>query len=475
MKNYTFHFIIALIVCGLTLSPIVSAEEGVIMEESFIYQPEYISAKILKEKLSFPDLRVVVIDEKGYLLLQGKKNKIQKAKKILKRMDSSGTPSLIKYTLTIIDLSREKNTKVEIPAAGYSSDEGDNVSFLSENLLLELYSPEVMDHLEIKAAAKSGLTQRIARPKVVTALGESGSISFSEEYFGLEEELHDPDASSLSVNFNPQQFNEEQGIKSRVELTVNEVRELNTTTWTEPGEQTLLGLMTLKQQQDKSSIFGQEDNIKKRSFAVYMTAKIQNSNDLAESKQESFSASLDGAEKMLFDFDNNSSAQRNNYFKFLGGENDSQLDLYVENKDNAFSVELHSREKELVDLGINFPIRRGFKLGGHLIHQQNKDLSLGFALSDYVHLSNDFWLAASYFPLIYNFDSEDVISNHGWVEAEYNPGFMFLKIRYISDYSPHDLRLETGFRIYKKIYFTAAGVGDISGIENYLVGIKLNF
>ena len=475
MKKISLFFIIIIVIFCLFVSTAVFAAESLISEESLIYQPEYLPVEVLKERLSFPELRIVDIDEKGYLLLQGDENKINEAEKVLKKMDSRETPYQIKYTLTVIDLSRENNSKIDLSAAGFSSEEGDNVAFLSENQVLELYSPEVMDYLEMETAAGKNLSQRIAQPTVVTAFGESGSISFSEEYFGLEEELHNPDASSLRVNLSPRKLNKEQGIKSRVELEVNDVRELNTTTWTELGESTMVGLMTLKQQQEKVSIFGQQENIKKRHFAVYMTAETRKSQNIESKRKKSFSASLDGADQMLLNLNNDSFSERENYIQLLGGENNPQLDFYLESAESGISTELWTREEEFINLGVNFPLKDSLKLGSQFIHQQENGLSLGLALNDYVSFGDNFWLAASYIPLIYNFETEDVKTNHGWIEAGYNPGTIFFKICYSSDYISQRLRLETGFRVYNNFYLTAAGVGDTSGIEYYLGGIKLQF
>lgn len=475
MKKIFLFFLITVVILCLFLNTAVFAEESLFRKKSLIYQPKYLPADFLKEKLSFPKLRIIVIEEKGYLLLEGEKNKIKEAEKILKKIDSRETPYQIKYTLTVIDLSTETDSKIEIPAAGFSSEKGNDVGFLSEDQVLELYSPEVMDYLEIETAAKKNLSQRIAQPTVVTTFGESGSISFSEEYFGLEEELHNPDAISLSVNFNPLQLNKKQGIKSRVELEVNDVRELNTTTWIEPGKKTLLGLMNLKQQQEKDSIFGEQENIKKRNFAVYMTAKMKNNHDSESSKQETFSASLDGAEQLLLNFNDKKISRRKNYFQVLGGEKNPQFDFYLESAGNKISTELKTRKEEFINLGVNFQLKDSLKLGAQFLHQQNKDLRMGLALSDYVSFGKKIWLAASYIPIIYNFKTENIETNNGWIEAGYKANKVFFKIRYSSDYSPQNLRLETGFKIFDNFYLTAAGVGDTSGIEYYLGGIRLDF
>lgn len=476
MKKQILSLIVIVLFFTFILNPKAFAEENYLMDESYIYHPKYLPAEILKNKINFPELRIVVIEEKNYLLLQGAEKKIEEAKKALAKIDNENTPYQIKYTLTIIDLSRENGKAFDLFSAAFTSEAGDDVSFLNKDQVIEIYSPSALDSLKFSVSETGNFSQRTARPSVITALGESGNIFFSEEYFGLEEEFHKSDASSLRVNFKPLKLNSDKGIKSEVEVEVNDVRELKTTTWTELGENNLLGLMTLKQHKKSNSIFGEEENIKKRSFAIYLQAEAKTTINNDNSSKKNFSSSLDGADQILFNVDSNQTPQRKNGFQILfGKKRGADLDISLKNAAAGVSGQLCSRGDEFFDLGINFSLRKSLKLGAHLIQQKNEGLSIGFAFDDYVRFGDGFWLAASYLPLIYSFEKKELVTNQGWIEAGYDPGPISFKLRYNSDYKPDDLQLETVFKIKNNFYLAAAAVGDSSGIENYLGGIRFNF
>ena len=134
-----YRLLVVTIILAAIFLPLsaVSAQEVAGLEESYVYKPEYLPAKILQKKLNLKDLRAEVINEKGYLLLQGKPEKVAEARDILADIDSQERPYQIKYTLTIVNLSKEGSQEMEILSAAVNSETETESEFLTEDKLLE--------------------------------------------------------------------------------------------------------------------------------------------------------------------------------------------------------------------------------------------------------------------------------------------------------------------------------------------------
>ncbi|MFP4021717.1 MAG: hypothetical protein ACLFUK_08930 [Halanaerobium sp.] len=466
-----YRLLVVTIILVMIFLPIsvVSAQEIAGLEESYVYKPEYLPADILQKELNLEDLRAEVINEKGYLLLQGTPEKVAEARDILADIDSQESSYQVKYTLTIMDLSQEDSREMELLSAALSSETEADSEFLAEDKLLEFSSLGSIESLQSKLISETDRSFQKARPAVITALGESGSISMEEEFFGMEEEIINPDETSLEISFNPEQINSKGEIKSRLGVELDEVQKLDTATWLKPGKKTLLGLMSLTQKQEGSSIFKKNDSKQRRNFVVYVRAEIIN-------KNPKISASLAGADQLVLASKTEKSFLKENSFQLLFRETGSpETDFYLENQESGIAVEFKNRDKnEFFNLGLNFPLKESLKLGGSLFSQK-QEISFAPSLSDYVQLSSNLTLSAGYLPLIYSFSDSEFITNEGWFKAEYKEKNFLLKLSYYSDFYPENLRLETGLAVKEDTYIIMAASGNDLDLDNYLAGLRVDF
>lgn len=436
--------------------------------DSLIYRPRFIKAAELADKLKSPRLRLTLLSDSDTLFIQGLPEDLVAAERKIQALDQPEQLQQLRYQLTVIDLSTEARDYFHVRTAELSNEVSGEISLLAEEQGIEFYPASYLNRFNLNFRESREESLKVARPSLVTTPGERGSLTVSEETFAWS----DPEAGWEEMNFQtvitPHQVaSTEKRVKTGVEFRSGSTSELATVTWLDVGEEILLGYLNLDQTSKGMEIASRSGAKKSRLLAIYITVMP------VENKE---AASLNGLERLVLPEHQSETYSKPGHLQALIGT-DLTLDLDFSRQYDGIKTSLDFASRQGTDfmrLGLGFSLFSGLELRGTLNFGSEIDTALGFGLTDRVNIAPDLELAAAYYPLMYDFSTGLVSSDQGWVELAYRPEPIFLEFRYSFGDEPAPLRIQTGYKLKDSTYVVGAISGGFTGINRYLLGLRLN-
>lgn len=452
----------------------------------FIYKPKYLPAEELAQNLSLPDLRIEVLSETGHLFLQGLPEDLRMAKRSLREMDSEDNPYQVRFKITVIDIQKIKGGKLELSTAKLGSDENGPVEFITSGQALELLSASVFDLVEVTAEKRSKKNEAVARPSLLSSLGETVSFSFSRETISDDSWIEGMESAGTSISVTPiRKTRPENEVKTSIELSVEGRSEFNTTTWLKPGKRTFLGLLKLNQNFSRSSFLSQSNEKQERTFALYISAKPLGTLPTGDKTQESSFEDVQkpgfqppivdwgGLGEMLFPSKDRSPSSGLGHFQFLS---DGSLDLYLEDSGTGSALRFSTGgANDYLSFSLDFPINKELKLKGRYAQLQDGEKSIDLGLTDKFQFNSSLSLGVTFYPFSFRLTERIWKNPRGWLKLEYSSDPVFASLRYASNLEPYQSRAEVGINLLSSFYLVGRAVGNFEGISRCLAGLRFDF
>lgn len=447
-----------------------------------IYRPKYISAQQLLKSVKSSEVEMIYLADQEYILLRGLPDKISDLKNTLAQIDSVDNPFQVKYHLTIIDISESQVNRKELAQAELSNDSGDISEFISTGNLIELVGSGIISQLNLIIEDTEELNQSIARPTLVTEIGETGSMVLSKEIIDYNFENNVLETERFEVQLLPERIDTENNrIATKIEFGVEGSSKLDTLTWLEAKKDTLLGVMNLQQSKRNRKKYGNSVEKEKRQFAVFIKAVplsslTEHTSIAANRGKIENQIETAGLDQVLWPENNQRISAWENRMQFIvSDEREFDLDIIMKNKNNDYSLEFLSRQgNDFIALGFDRFSLQDLKLGGRLLYT-DEDFLLGAGFADMMDFATGFSAAAGYYPVFYNFNEEEWDNNYFWTELEYTAGSIFINFRYANKFEPEPFRLLTGVNVISQTQLLTGFAASKEEISRYLLGLRFDF
>ncbi len=447
-----------------------------------IYRPSYIPAERLLKMVKSSHVEMIYLSEQDYILIRGLPKNIKKIKRVLAEIDSLDNPFQVKYQLTVIDISEREVSRRELIHSELNLDSKDISEFLAAGNLIEIAGKGIISQLDLLLEDREELNQSIARPALVTEIGEIGRLVLSKERIDYNIENNILEEEKFEVELLPERIDTENNrIATKIEFAVQGSSKLNTLTWLETGKDTLLGVMSLVQSKSNRSNYGSAVEKAKRQFAVFIKAVplpnlTTDTSIVANHSQIQNQIEIAGLDRVLWpDNKQNLSAWENKLQLFVSDNRKVDLDIMMKNKNNDYSLEFISRQNDnFMALGIDGFYLQDLKLGGRLLYR-DEEVLLGAGFSDMIDFGSGISASAGYYPVFYNFSEEKWDNNYFWTELEYRAEPIFINFRYANKFESEPFRLLTGFDLIAQTQLLLGFTASREDISSYLLGLRFNF
>jgi len=405
--------------------------------------------------------------------------------KTAKAGNAEAVNSQIKYQLTIIELEKEEQQKLGIYSALISSLAGGENSFLSSEELIGISASDPLRFIELNLLESQEKLQKTVEPVMTVSYGEKGSILISEEYYNLEEEVEEDPSTSLEIILQPSQINiGEDLIKSKIEIRVNDLREMSSTIWLREEENKAVGILNLSRNSAEKKLSSKEKESKKRSFAVFVEAerifKLDEKNSSLSEKESSAAgqnlnaASLNGFEELIFKDDEENTDIWNNRVEILySADTGPELEFFYEHIESRISAEIEYSD-DYWSTAAAFPISYPLKTALGLAEKEGYNQQLFISFSDKVKLSTKVSAAVFYSPVIYDYKDRDFKNAQGKLNLHYQLPKMLFELGYVNRFNTEGVYFKTAYQIRDSLYLSAEIFNKNSDKREYLFGFRLN-
>ena len=470
--------------------------------ERRVYEPRYLTAERLKQMLNAPSVEIKILSEKDYLMLRGLPEDIDKAFSRLEDIDSEDNPYQIDYRLTVVDISGREVARRELDRAVFSPEPGEVAEFTSTRELLEIAAPEILEELNISAFDELDADERVARPALVTELGETGMISLSEEIVAEEAGEVILEQESFTLEITPEQIDKEDfRVATEVDLSAGGSTDFNTTTWLEAEEDTMLGLMSLKQSQRSASTLSHATRQEERQFAVYLSAGPRGTLETADTteadelaggddnpsgededsllpSEATDIADLDGMHDLLLgEEEARAFRAKPNYIQAMASEEGLiEVDAFWESDSTQQSFRLSTRRsEEYVRAVYEYPLVDLMKISAMGIFRFDEYDRYTLGLTDRSEFSPDLWLEAGYYPYLYQPGDGESETHLGMIQMEYTPGPIMLNLTYNYGLETEPLKAQAGINLTSSLSVVGSAYGYLNYLDRFLFGLRFEF
>ena len=450
--------------------------------ETELYRPKCIPAQVLLKQVKANQVEMIYLADQDYILLRGLPKKISEIKEEIAKIDSPDNAFQIKYQLTVIDITELQLGRSELKQIELNPDSADVSEFISTGKLIEILGRGIIAQFKLLIEDTEELKQDIARPLIVTEIGETGSLILSKERINYNIENNVLEEEKFEVKLLPEKIDiKNNRAATKIEFAVQGSSKLNTSTWLEADKDTLLGVMNLEQSKTDRKRYSSSVEKAKRQFAVFIKAVpllnlTANNSIVGNHSRIQNQIETAGLEKVLWPDNKKKISAWQNKLQLLVSDNKKvDLDIMINNKNNDYSLEFISRQSsDFMALGIDGFYLQDLKLGGRLLYT-DQDFLLGAGFSDMIDFGSGISFGAGYYPLFYNFSEEEWNNNYFWTELEYRAEPIFINFRYANKFEAEPFRLLTGVNFISQSELLAGFAASSENISRYLLGFRFNF
>lgn len=373
----------------------------------------------------------------------------------------------IEYSLTVVDLTEEKNLDKNLEQLSLNTEETGEVEFIYAEPEIGMSSAEIVSNLALSAEKTEQKAISIANPTLVTEIGTAGYINLSEEILNWEEEELETQEIDFSTELTPLNLTSKGEIESEVSFSVNSGTDFSTTVRLEAGETKLIGFIKVKENNFTDRLRGKSKRTRERTYAIYLSSNIAGVGPAAR---------LDGLDNLLFQSPEPAFKLNNQYLQILFAEDYSpDLDYQYQAESKKNILNFKSRDGfSYLEFGLGFPVADGLFIDSKaVVENHNFRGLLGF--DDKIQFNENLCLTAGLYPLVFSIAETEFKDYAAYAELSYLPGTLVFNLSYFHNLENEPLRLETGFKLKNFPYFMVAVTGDSDGVESWLGGLRFQF
>ena len=438
------------------------------LSDTVVYETKYLTPDILIERLDYPGVKIKPSENKGQVIIQGLPEDIKKVKEKIVKLDKRENFPQVQYEMTLIDITKESNKKLNLEAIKASSEKNEFFEFYQSNNVLEIILNELVNSIEISASDSYQKSMKVANPGVVTEIGTTGTLEITEELLTITEEDTIEQTTNFITEITPQRIASDGKIKTDIRIDSNQAVAFSTNLWLVSNKTELIGLLSINKKGKESSMTGRAKSERKRTYAIYITAKPVTSSPAAQ---------LNGLDKIIFaDYQKETKVEKDSIKIMANQDFEYDLDLFIHNDKSADIFTLKSRESNKyleIGYGLNLRETLALDLKGIIKKEDENELLLG--MSDKVYLTDNFQCSAGYYPVVYLIEKSEFNRGAGYLNLSYQPNSFLLNLRYNHNLEIYPYKFDTGFNFNKNWSLLISVKGDQDKMNNYLAGIKYNF
>ena len=480
VKNVLLVLVILALILGLpqsikaknvkTKSPEFAAQS-----ETEVYEIDYSDPQEVAEKLKADDIKVKPILSENLIIVQALPAKMQEIEKRIKKLDSPQKPYQVQYNLFIVELKAEMLYNIGLDEIEVDSE--DYFQFFTQKDLIEMAGQGVISFLRASAFQSESSFQKTAEPSLAVGIDSTASLNIGREIISADTE-NEEEVEQLNLEISPEEINSDtKSILTTINYSSNTFMktELNTTMRTSFRKPELIALFSKNTNKKNSSVLRSKKKTKgSQYFALYLAASPVGS--LPNKNSQAFDmGSLGNILKER-------SIQKTNRYRLdiRYGEK-YNLDFNYQSPINRLGMKVEvnkdpDKNLSLIEIGADYHLIEGLKFGSYYQGRDQKE-NLKFGFNDRLKIKKGFNLAAGYYPVTYNLNSNKFsMTDSWWFKTEFNYKRLFLDLTY-EKIETNDTKSSweglVGIKIFDPVYLTAGYKKNREDQETYIGGITI--
>lgn len=393
---------------------------------------KYNDPEIVAVSLRERGVKIKTLISKNMLVIQALPEKMKEIEKKLKEIDSPANPYQVKYNLYIIELKSEVAYGLGLREMELKNDSEDNFQFLTPAGLVELAGKGVISYLRSRLEEDKANMERVAQPSLVTAIGNTASISLNREVFSLVNEEDSLTTEEFRLKLTPKAVIEEsEEVLTNIDFNSSSFinSEFSSSFKTKYNKPELIAVFSQRKENFKKRSFkANEKDKQSKYFALYLAARPVGS--LSDYNNSAFNL---GRLDSILGEKNENKAIREKIDVLYNSSVDIDISVQDPGKRNGFIFEIKEIDENNsphLQFGPDFYLMENLKLGTYMqVTDEENRLKIGF--KDRVKINNSIHLSAGYYPWFYSFTDEKIVDEKNWwFQSELKYKRVFLDLKY---------------------------------------------
>ena len=438
------------------------------LSDTIVYETKYLTPEVLIERLDDANVEIKPSEDNSKVIIQGLPKDIKKVKDKIVTLDKKENFPQIQYELTLIDITKESEQRINLEKIQASSEKNEYFEFYQSNNVLEIILNDLINSMEITVSDSYQKSMKVANPGVVTEIGTTGSLEITEEILTITEEDTVEQTTNFITEVTPERMASDGKIKTDINIDSNQGVSFSTNLWLTSNQTELIGILSINNEDKDSSMTGRAMKKRKRTYAIYITAQPVSSSPAAQ---------LNGLDQIIFaDYKDKPEIEDSSIQIMANKDFDYDLDLFIQNDKSANIFTLNSRESnQYLELGYGLNLKETLTADLKAIIEKDIENRLLLGMSDRVNLTSNFQFSAGYYPIVYLMESSELSKAAGYVNLRYNPNPILFNLRYNYNLKKYPYRFDTGFDFNKNWTLMMSVKGNKDKMDNILAGLKYNF
>ena len=438
------------------------------LSDTIVYETKYLTPKVLIERLDDANVEIKPSEDNSKVIIQGLPKDIKKVKDKIVTLDKKENFPQIQYELTLIDITKESEQRINLEKIQASSEKNEYFEFYQSNNVLEIILNDLINSMEITVSDSYQRSMKVANPGVVTEIGTTGSLEITEEILTITEDDTVEQTTNFITEVTPERMASDGKIKTDINIDSNQGVSFSTNLWLTSNQTELIGILSINNEDKDSSMTGRAMKKRKRTYAIYITAQPVSSSPAVQ---------LNGLDQIIFaDYHDKPEIEDSSIQIMANKDFDYDLDLFIKNDKSANIFTLNSRESnQYLELGYGLNLKETLSADLKAIIEKDIENRLLLGMSDRVNLTSNFQFSAGYYPIVYLMESSKLSESAGYVNLRYNPNPILFNLRYNYNLKKYPYRFDTGFDFNKNWTLMMSVKGNKDKMDNILAGLKYNF
>ncbi|MFW6269738.1 MAG: hypothetical protein ACOC4G_06620 [Bacillota bacterium] len=346
------------------------------------------------------------------------------------------------------------------------------ISFSSGKRNADYFALKPLSLLNIEAVLASEKSKLVASPTLVCSFNNTGLISMETERIKFDPQLSKKRKFNLEIT--PEKRSRAgKKIYSRIKLATGSRSKLETSFWSEIGEEKLIGIMKLENRISSSSLFHKINKKNYRFYAVYV--EVANTGDFYRGQSI---ANFDDFE--LLEVEKSEQVDFNRQIHVLGKNNkrESMFPLYYfansSHQEWGFDLEVKTFGEKIKMLqgGPDLYYYDNARLLPRVTIKNNNFLEFKIGFEERLELAF-FTFRGKYFPLIYDME-RNKLNKNGYlaVEGEFRFAPLFLNLQYTGKKDGSPLKIVLGGKVLDNLSFNTLIEGNRRKLHRINLGIS---
>ncbi len=387
--------------------------------------------------------------------------------------EENNLSEIIAYQLKIVELTEVSQEKIGLREFEYNFPGEKIFSFFREADLLKAVGVAGRTMLNLDIYNNQENENKVSDVILLTLFDEEVNLSLSEEIVSLNTgnvtSAINRTEEVLNISLIPVYRDRDENVLTDLIIRSGENTGITTTIWSESNSGKLVGLVRWDMDSSISGSLTKGETSRARYFAVQISHQIVTS----EESQAQKIVDLNQFDQLLWP-EEEKKIEFASYFQILSN---LDIDIMVMDYERKLAYKFEANDG-LNDLtfGLDAIVHEDLKLGIRGMNL-NGEINLGIVLSERVIISPHFKIAGSYYPIYYDFSNKEFKSGDIWsAELEFIASPLSARLKYRTGLSDNDeIMISAGYQFRESMELIAGAIGDIEGVNQYIVGIKFDF